>query len=100
MESKNQNTYEEREVSGWRHRRRAGAGTGAAQHLPGKARLADEVGAAPGMLGQDLAPGPELLEKLCLPGSLEAQLDNTGATADCNAPRSSRAEAVPWPRVA
>lgn len=52
------------------------------------------------MLGEELAPVPELLEKLCLLGSLEAQLNNTRATGDCKAPRSSRAEAVPWPTLA
>lgn len=79
---------------------RPGAGTGAAHHLPGKARLADGLRPVPGMLGEELAPAPELLHKLGLLGSLEAQLDNTGATADCKAPRGSRAQAVPWPRLA
>ena len=52
------------------------------------------------MLGEELVPVPELLEKLCLLGSLEAQLDNTRVTADYKAPRCSRTEAVPWPRLA
>ena len=47
-----------------------------------------------------MAPGPELLEKLCLLGSLGAQLGNPGATAAGNAARRPRAEAVPWPRLA
>ena len=43
---------------------------------------------------------PELLEKLCLLGSLGAQLDNPRATGDGKAAGSPRAEAVPWPRLA
>lgn len=37
---------------------------GAAHLLPGKARLADDLRPAPGILGEDLAPVPELPEKL------------------------------------
>lgn len=65
-----------------------------------QARLADDLGAAPGILGEELAPAPQLLEELGLLGSLEPQVDNTGATADCKARRSSRAKAVPWPTMA
>ena len=63
-------------------------------------RLTDDLRPAPGMLMEELAPAPQLLHKVGLLGSLEPQLDNTGATADCKAPRGSRAQAVPWPRLA
>ena len=73
---------------------------GAAHLLPGKARLADDLRPAPGILGEEMAPAPELLQKLDLLGSLEPKMDNTRATADCKAPRGSRAQAVPLLRLA
>lgn len=47
------------------------------------------------MLAEELAPVPELLGKLCLLGSLEAQLDNSRATADCKAPRAPELRQFP-----